>query len=35
MAIERPEAIGGASGTDRSEAEDADRRTLLSREECA
>jgi len=35
MAIDRPEAIGAASGTDRSEAEDAVRRTLLFREECA
>ena len=35
MAIDRPEAIGAASGTDRSGAEDAARRTLLVREECA
>jgi hypothetical protein len=35
MAIDSPEAIGAASETDRSGAEDADWRTLLMREECA
>ena len=35
MAIDRPETIGDAFGTDRSAAEDAVRRTFLYREECA
>ena len=33
MAIDRPGTIGDASGTDRSEAEDAKAKTLLPREE--